>query len=49
MRGYRVYVDIWGAEVGQELLLKRDSENSEDIHAVAVLDEDVVVGHVPTN
>ena len=37
------------AEVGQELRLKREPENREDVHAVAVLDEDVVVGHVPYN
>ena len=49
VRGYHVYMDTWDAEVGQELRLKRVPENGEDVHAVAVLDEDVVVGHVPYN
>ena len=49
VRGYHVYMDIWEAEVGQELLLKREPDNSEDSHAVAVLNENVVVGHIPYN
>ena len=36
-------MDIWDAVVGQELLLKREPDNSEDSHAVTVLDEEVVV------
>ena len=42
-------LDIWDAQVGQELLLKHEPDNSEDSHAVAVLNEDVIVGHVPYN
>ena len=42
-------MDIWDAQVGQELLLKHEPDNSEDSHAVAVLNEDVIVGHVPYN
>ena len=49
IRGYYVYMDIWDAVVGQELLLKWEPDNSEDSHAVAVLDEEVVVGHIPYN
>ena len=49
IRGYHVYMDIWDAVVGQELLLKREPDNSEDSHAVAVRDEEVVVGHIPYN
>ena len=33
----------------QELLLKYEPDNSEDSHAVAVLNEDVIVGHVLYN
>ena len=49
VRSYHVYMDIWNAEVGQELVLKCEPEHSEDSHAVAVLNEDVIVGHVPYN
>ena len=47
VRGYHAYKDIWDPVVGQMLLLKRQPDNSEDSHAVAVLNEDVIVGHVP--
>ena len=33
--------------VGQMLLLKRQPDNSEDSHAVAVPNEEVIVGHIP--
>ena len=42
IRGNHVYMDIWDAVVGQELLLKWEPDNNEDSHAVAVLDEEVV-------
>ena len=42
-------MDIWDAQVGQELLLKYEPDNSEDSHAVAVLNEDVIVGQVTYN
>ena len=42
-------MDIWDAQVGQELLLKYEPDNSEDCHAVAVLNEDVIVGQVTYN
>ena len=47
VRGYHIYnMDIWDAQIGQELLLKREPDNSEDSHAVA---EDLIVGNVPYN
>ena len=49
VRVYHVYMDIWDAQVGQMLLLKREPDNSEDIHAVAVLEDNLVVGHIPYN
>ena len=49
VRGYHAYQDIWDPFVGQMLLLKRQPDNSEDSHAVAVLNEDVIVGHMPYN
>ena len=49
VREYHAYKDIWDSVVGQQLLLKREPNNPEDLHAVAVLDEKVVVGHVPYN
>ena len=42
-------MDLWDAQVGQELLLKYEPNNNEDSYAVAVLNEDVIVGHVPYN
>ena len=41
VRGYHAF---WNPVVGQKMLLKREPNNREDLHAVAVLDERVVVG-----
>ena len=50
VRSYHIYMNIWDVQVGQELLLKHEPDNSEDSHAVAVLNEEyVIVGHVPYN
>ena len=42
-------MDVWDVQVGQELLLKCEPDNIEDSPAVVVLNEDVIVGHVPYN
>ena len=31
VRGYHIYMDIWDAEVGQDLRLKCEPDNSKDI------------------
>ena len=49
IRGYHAYMDVWEPEQGECLLLRRESENPIDHHAVAVCKEGMVVGHVPYN
>ena len=39
-------MDIWTPEIGQALLVMRESINPEDKNAVAVYEEDPIVGHV---
>ena len=43
VRGYHDYLDIWDATVCEVL------DNSRDVHAVALLREGQVVGHIPYN
>ena len=38
---------IWTPEIGQALLMKREPTNPKDKNAVAVYEEDSIVGHVP--
>ena len=47
--GYHAYMDTWNPALGQELILKPEPSNYKDKHAVAVLKDDVTVGHVPYN
>ena len=42
-------MDTWTPALGQVLILKREPSNYKDKHAVAVLNDDVIVGHVPFN
>ena len=49
VRGYHAYKDIWDPVVGQMLQLRRQPDNNEDSHAVAVLNEETIVGHMPYN
>ena len=49
IRGYHEYIDIWTATVGDMLILKREPDNAKDVHAVAVLKDGQVVGHIPYN
>jgi hypothetical protein len=50
VRGYHAYMDVWeNPEQGQGMLLKREPGKSKDQHAVAVLREGEIVGHVPYN
>ena len=43
------YVVTWNPAAGQELILKPEPSNYKDKHAVAVLKDDVIVGHVLYN
>ena len=42
-------MDIWTPEVGEMLILKSESNNPIDVHAVAVLQEGQIVGHQSYN
>ena len=46
-REYRVYKDIWEARVGEELSCEREIGNSMDPFVVAVVKNDVTIGHIP--
>ena len=48
LRGYRVYQSIWDAAVGESIICRREPLNPQDRYAVAVIKDDVVVGHLPT-
>ena len=49
IRGYHVYKEVWMPAMEEMLLLRREPTNETDRNAVAVLNEDGVVGHVPFN
>ena len=51
IRGYHAYLDTWTPVVGETLFsrLKREPSNEKDSSAVAVMKEDIIVGHVPYN
>ena len=46
MRGHHVYGRVWRATVDEQLECKPEPRN-QDLYAVAVFKNDVVVGHVP--
>ena len=47
IRGHHIYKSIWTPVVGGILMLKTEDGNSYDAHAVAVIKDGCVVGHVP--
>ena len=47
VRGYHVYKDVWDAAIGEELDCQRETCNSKDRYAVAVLSDGIIVGHLP--
>lgn len=46
IRSYHAYQDVWSPFTGEVLPLKKEPDNPEDIHAVAIKR---IVGHVPFN
>ena len=48
IRGYHVYRDIWEAAVDEELVCRPERSNAHDRYAVAVMKNDLVVGHLPS-
>ena len=40
-------IRMWSAVIGESLLVKREPSNSKDANAVAVHEDNVIVGYVP--
>ncbi len=49
IRGYHAYQTVWSPFAGESLPLEREPDNPDDIHAVAIKRNSMVVGHVPFN
>ena len=49
IRGHHVYKDIFTPTIGKTLQCRRESGNSYDLYAVATIENDAIVGHVPCN
>ena len=47
VRGYHVYQTIWDAVVGETLECRRQPLNEHNRYAVAVIKDDVIIGHLP--
>ena len=47
VRGYHIYKEEWEAAVGEELKCEREKNNVKDPYTVAVVRENVIVGHLP--
>ena len=47
VRGYHIYHDRLVAVVGKTLICRTECRNIHDVYAVAVVEGDVIVGHVP--
>ena len=47
IRGHHVYCVSWTPVVGEELVLRRQPDNLYYQHAVAVIRDEEIVGHVP--
>ena len=47
IRGHHIYKDVWSPYTGESLTLQREDGNTHDRHAVCLLKDNRVVGHVP--
>ena len=47
VRGHNVYKHVWAPVTGEELTVLPEESNIHDSHAVAVMKDDEIVGHVP--
>ena len=47
VRGHHVYSSIWTPELEEALVCERELDNTEDRYAVAVLKDEVIIGHIP--
>lgn len=46
IKGYHAYMDIWLPKIGEFLDTRREPENEFDKYAIAVMQNNVVVGHL---
>ena len=49
IRGHHVYKDIFTPTIGKILQSRSEPDNSYDSFAVAIIENDTIVGHVPCN
>lgn len=47
VRGHHIYKASWTPIIGEELLLEKEDGNQHDNHAVIVMKNGDIVGHVP--
>jgi len=47
VRGYHIYGEQWEAAVEEELECPREHRNPRDTYAVAVVRDNITVGHLP--
>ena len=47
IRGYHIYQEVWEAAIDEELVCRPERGNAHDWYAVAVMKNDLVVGHLP--
>ena len=45
--GYHIYKDMWSSTVGEHLIFEREMLYLTDRYSVAVLKDDVIIGHLP--
>ena len=46
VRGHHIYKSVWTPVIGEELSVEREQNNQHDRHAVAVVKDDAIVGHM---
>ena len=47
IRGYHIYQELWAAAIGEDLACQWERRNAADPHAVAVIKDGTIVGHLP--
>ena len=47
VRGHHIYKTVWTPVIGEELPVEREEDNQHDQHAVAVVKNGDIVGHMP--
>ena len=47
VRGYHEYKHLWTPSIGEVLVVKQERGNRHDKHAVAIVKDGTIVGHVP--